>query len=146
MINEKTLIDTNLLVYAYDKTSDKHQEAVRTLKDVMINETCAVSIQNLAEFSRLVIEKLPKTIPFKQAAGIVLELSEGVEVIYYNAQTIANAISISENQRLHFFDALLVATMEQEKITVILTENEKDFKKIHWLTVINSLKKSNPLH
>jgi len=140
MIEEKRLIDTNILVYAYDKTSENHSAALKTLKDTLLKEDGVVSIQNLVEFSRLVSEKLPKTIAFEQARNIVLELSESIEVIYYDAHTIADALSLCDNHKLHFFDALIVATMEKEKIKVILTENEKDFKKIPWLMVINPLK------
>ena len=140
MIEEKRLIDTNILVYAYDKASEKHAKVVMLLKDTLLSGNCVASIQNLAEFSRLVTEKLPKIIPFEQARNILLELSECLEIIYYDAHTVADALSLCESHKIHFFDALIAATMENEKIRIIITENEKDFVKIPWLTVINPFK------
>ena len=137
MTDGKKLIDSNILAYAYDRTSNKHSTGVRVLKEAMVRQECVLSIQNLVEFSRLITEKLPKKISFEQARSIVLELSEGCEVIYYDAHAVADALGLCESHKIHFFDALIAATMEKEKIYSILTENDKDFKKIPWLNVAN---------
>ncbi len=55
--------------------------------------------------------------------------------------TVTEAIKICGERRLHYWDALLAATMKENGIFIIYTENEKDFKKISWLEVINPIKK-----
>jgi predicted nucleic acid-binding protein len=42
----------------------------------------------------------------------------------------------------NFWDALIVATMEENSIDTIITENEKDFKKVKWIKTINPFKKA----
>lgn len=140
MIEEKALVDSNILVYAYDNTSDKHEKAVETIEKYMLEEKIVLSIQNIVEFTRVVTEKIPKAIPKEQARNIILELSELSEIISYDSHVVADALLICKASRLHFFDALLSATMEKEGIKTIITENEKDFKKIAWINAINPFK------
>jgi predicted nucleic acid-binding protein len=44
--------------------------------------------------------------------------------------------------KIPFWDALIVATMEENSIDTIITENEKDFKKVKWIKTINPFKKA----
>ncbi len=139
-LKEKTLVDSNVLTYAYDKSSNKHGKAVEVLEKLLLSGNAVVSVQNLVEFARLVTEKIPKPISFEQARNIVVELSEGFEVIYYDKHVIADALSLSKANKMHFFDALLAATMEKENIKIIITEDDKEFRKIPWLKTINPFK------
>jgi predicted nucleic acid-binding protein len=49
-----------------------------------------------------------------------------------NAGIILNLLTskISKQHKIHFFDSLLAATMQENGISKILTENVKDFNKI----------------
>jgi len=60
-------------------------------------------------------------------------------VISFNEDTVINAIDISVKFKIHYWDSLLCATMKQNGITGLYTENEKDFKKIAWITVVNPM-------
>lgn len=140
--SELQLIDTNILVYAYDKSNQKkHKLAKEIVKTTWINQNGVLSIQNLAEFYSIITRKVQKPIPISKAKQIILDLIEGFEILRYSEQTIISAI---DNQLIYgfpFWDALIVATMEENGIDVIVTENEKDFKKVEWLKVINPFKK-----
>lgn len=142
MIEEKKLIDTNILVYAYIIDNENHPEALRVLKTELLNRCAVVSIQNLAEFSRITTEKIQEKISFEQARNIVVEMTEIADVVGYDAQVVADALSLCSIHKIYFFDALIAATMEKEKISTIVTENEKDFKKIKWMKAINPFKKT----
>jgi len=41
--------------------------------------------------------------------------------------------------KVHFWDALIAATMIENNVFTIFTENTKDFKKIKGITAINPL-------
>ncbi len=51
MNDELALIDSNVLIYAYDVVSEKHAAAKAVLDRAFSGGTGAVSVQNLAEFS-----------------------------------------------------------------------------------------------
>lgn len=54
----------------------------------------------------------------------------------YGARTILAAIDINRTYKVHYWDALIAATMRENNIFCIYTENG-DFDSIPWLTVIN---------
>jgi predicted nucleic acid-binding protein len=137
----KTLIDTNVLVYAIDKSEpEKHQVCSEMVKKLISDESAVFSIQNIVEFSRIATEKMrPKMDEFK-VRGRLMDLIEVCPVISYNSETILNALLNTREYKIHFFDSLLATTMKENGINVIITENEKDFKKIPWLEVINPVK------
>jgi len=134
------LVDSNVLAYAFDKSSDKHPAAEQVLARLVLEGRGAVSIQNLAEFSRIMTEKVPNRLPFGEARVIVSELSDNLAVLRYDQQTVADALLVCKERKMHFYDALLVSTMQNEGIREIVTEDEKEFKKISWLRVTNPFK------
>jgi predicted nucleic acid-binding protein len=58
-------------------------------------------------------------------------------VIDRNAGTLMKAMDIVETVRAPFWDALIAACMLEHGIEVIVTENEKDFRNIPGVTVVN---------
>ena len=139
----KALIDSNILVYATDNR-DKHKHEVSTeLLEKAINKgDGVVSTQNLVEFARVITEKIERPVDIEKTREIIMELSDSMEIITYDQKTIAEALHFAARYKLHFFDALLVATMEENFIKEIITENDRDFKGISWLKVNNPFKQT----
>lgn len=136
----KTLVDSNILIYAHQKNEkEKHSVCSAIVNSLIDKDDVVLSIQNLVEFSRILGEKA--SIDKELVRQYVFDLSETSRVISYNEQTIMYALMLSKQHRIHFFDALLAATMQENGISKILTENTKDFKKIKWLDVENPLEK-----
>jgi predicted nucleic acid-binding protein len=57
-------------------------------------------------------------------------------VIRYDPGTIQEAVGIRKKYSLHFWDALLAATMKQHHIGTMYTENAH-FSRVPWITVID---------
>ena len=139
--SEPKLVDSNVLVYAYDKSdARKHNIAMESVKQLWLEQDGILSIQNLVEFYSVVTKKISSPIPIDNAKQIVLDLIDGFQVIRYDESTIINAINNQAIYGIPFFDALLVAAMEENSIDTIITENEKDFKKVKWVKAINPFK------
>ena len=137
----KVLIDSNILVYATDSTEkEKHEISMELIEKAIDQGNGVISIQNLVEFSRVVAEKVKHPLSFEKTREIILKFSDTMEVIAYDQKTIAEALHFASEYKLHFFDALVVATMEENFIKQIITENDEDFKKISWLKVSNPFK------
>lgn len=138
--DSKILIDTNVLVYSIDKDSEKHQNATDAIKKQFENKMAVVSAQTIAEFIYVTTEK-KKKLTMEQANQFAMDVIDNSELIYYQEKEALRANEIKHAYSVPFFDALLVATMERAKIFTIITENEKDFKLVPWITVINPFKK-----
>lgn len=141
---EFPLIDSNILVYAFDRDDEgKNKIAEGLLEKVAINKLKIVlSTQNLSEFYLNTTKKIKKPILPNIAKAIitrVISLSN-VKILKIQESTILNAIDISIDYNLSYWDSLIAAVMQENSINTIITENEQDFKKIPWLEVINPFK------
>ena len=142
MIENKVLIDTNIIVYSNDTTEvDKHLVVKDYITNIATKNEIFLGAQNLAEFSRIITEKISNPLSCNKAKKLINNYSTAFKILTYSQTTILKAITLKNEFKIHFWDALIVATMEENNIDTIITENEKDFKKVKWLKVINPFKK-----
>ena len=140
MIAPPSLIDTKILCYALDAGEpEKRAVAADLLSRCWRSESALfVSVQNLAEFSVIMTEKAQPPMPDAVVTRFIRDIISfnGWTVIGYDPGTIIDAVGIRRKYSLHFWDALLAATMKQHNIGMIYTE-DSHFKKIPWITVID---------
>lgn len=126
------LIDTNILVYAYDLKAphNKRKIAMELIQNSWKeNKVYCISVQNLAEFMFVLISKVKDLQTIKQGELIITDIvnSNNWEKISYTESTMLKAISLFNETKSHFWDALIVATMLEHGIHHIYTENISDF-------------------
>lgn len=142
--DEICLIDTNILVYAYDESEGKKHEICKRLIDECwrLREKYSISIQNLSEFYVVITKKIENPVPMEMAKEIIEDIIEFQNWILmdYDPRTILSAIELNMVYQVHYWDALIAATMRENKIFSIYTE-DGDFKNIPWLNVINPLER-----
>lgn len=138
---ENRLLDTNILVYAYDVSEKRRRGIAKALVDEVWDAGGGVvTLQNLSEFFFAVTRKVQKPVPIVDAKTIVSDIlrSSRWVVIDCNAGTVMKAMDIVvETTRGPFWEALIGACMLEHGIKVIVTENEEDFKNIPGITVVN---------
>jgi predicted nucleic acid-binding protein len=140
MTGSPALIDTNILVYAFDADSARKFSIAKELigRSWKGRERYAVSTQNLAEFSVVVREKVARPLPsedVRQFLSLIMR-SRDWQVLGYGAKTIIRAHEIRDEYRLHFWDALIAATMEENSVRTIITEDAQ-FQDVPWISVQN---------
>src|SRR3989344_5385734 len=135
------LIDTNILIYAYDNSEkEKHEIAKNILAKAWKEKvTYALSTQNLSELFVNVTKKIQNPVPVNEVEEDILSIISfpNFKILTIKPKTVVKAIEISSKFKLSYWDSLLVAVMYENDIDTIITENEQDFKKIPWLEVIN---------
>jgi|SRR3989344_3592596 len=135
------LFDTNILVYGYDTSEkEKRDKCFDILKDVFDGkEEGYVTNQILGELFYVLTQNMKKPLDDEYAKKIVDSFisSDNWKKINYNHNTLKKAMVYVRDYRIHFWDALIASTMIDNNILVIYTENEKDFKKIPGIKVIN---------
>jgi len=134
------LIDTNILIYAFDESEPlKHKIASQLLLSYIdTGNSFAVSTQNLGEFFNIITTRIKKTIEKEKAIAIIQELIKlkNNSILEIKPTTIIFGCHVSRDYNLHFWDSLLAATMKENGIFNIYTENTKDFK-IPWIKAVN---------
>lgn len=133
------LIDTNILVYAYDiSEGTKHEVSKSLLKQVWEAGGGIVCLQNLMEFFVVITQKVENPIDVTEAKTIVEDIlkSDKWRVIDRDEDTFLSAIDLVSEHKIHLWDAVIGVCMKENEITEIVTENKEDFERISDIKVI----------
>lgn len=127
-------VDTNILVYSLDiRDEEKHTRAREFVKKIFEGKIDAtVSNQVLSEFVSVSTTRVGNPIDFETASKFIagiLKNSNWIKITY-DSETVLKAGGIAKECKVHFWDALIAATMIENGVFEIITENVKDFKKI----------------
>lgn len=145
--NQSTFIDANILVYAFDSSEKrKHELARKHITQVLLKQKHAtISTQILGEFFNVVTRKIEHPLPVGEAHEIVCKLTEleNLHIANIGAATVIQAIELSDSAKTSYWDALIAATMKEHQVSVILTENVKDFSRIPGIVVTNPFAEKN---
>jgi len=139
-MTDEYLLDSNILIYAYDATEGKkHEIAKELVEDCFRGEPFAVSLQNLAEFFKIITKTVARPISSgeaEEAIKIIIEF-RNFRKLMLTEKTLIKAIELSS--QAPFWDAMIAATMLENGIGHIYTENTKDFQ-IPGIKAINPFK------
>lgn len=143
MAEKLSFIDANILGYAYERSNlQKHNIAAHLLQPCWQGKTnLALSTQILGEFFILITKKAKKSLDPRIAQIIITDIIDlpNWKVVSYNEKTVITALDIAINFGMPYWDSLIAATMTENGISTIYTENIKDFK-VPWIKVINPFK------
>ena len=118
------LIDTNVLVYAYDRGEpQKQQQAVGVLDALFTNGAGILSAQTLAEFFRAVTRGTTPILPVEQAYTQVQDLSQAWIVLDVTSAIVLEAARGVQDHQLAYWDAQIWATAKLNQIAAIFTED-----------------------
>ncbi len=138
------LIDTNLIIYAINSASPKHDQTKRFLSENQNN--LIVAHQNILEGIRVLTHaKFSHPMTFFQAAKAVDGITLSATVIAPTEETLPIARALMHKYTRdanRIFDAYLVATMLTHGIKKIATDNDRDFTMYEEITVLNPFRPS----
>jgi len=121
-MSDKTFVDTNVLIYAYDVDAKaKHELAKIALRELWSKRTGVLSMQVLQEFYVNATRKIPKPLPRNVAQSVVNSYSQWC--VETTPVEIAAAFRIEDEARIGFWDALIVAAAAKAGTVRILSEN-----------------------
>jgi len=135
------LLDTNILVYAFDKSeAEKHEKAKKLIEACIARkEQFYLSTQNISEFYHVITKYVEKPVSKPEARRLCEKFIffSGFVKISPTTPALLEAMRINAETGVGYWDALIAATMIENGITTIITENKKDFGKIPGLVVSN---------
>lgn len=140
----RLLVDTNVLIYATLEKDPRHARAREVLswRDSPLVELF-ISVQSLAEmYPNLTGPKNNPPDPPGLARRKIESISRlsGVTILPVQLPVQRRALELCERhqiRRQRYFDAQLAATMLEEGIETILTENDRDFADIPEVRALN---------
>jgi predicted nucleic acid-binding protein len=142
--SEIILVDSNILVYAYDShDKEKHEISKNILNKYWKKEIIyALSIQNLSELFVVTTKKISNPIPVKEMEENINDIINfsNFLILEIKPKTILKAIKLTSEYNLSYWDSLIASIMLENNINIIITEDEQDFKKVPGLKIINPFK------
>ena len=118
------LIDTNVVVYAYDvRDRDKQQRALEVLRRLVADGRGRLSAQVLGEFLGVATRKLVPPLTPGEAVEQAGNLAASWPVVPITAFIVLEAGRGVQAHRLSYWDAQLWATARLNQIEIVLTED-----------------------
>lgn len=119
----KTFVDTNILIYAYDRGSGhKHEIARELLKSLWQQGNGVISTQVLQEFYVNVRRKARKPLSAARAKALVATYLAWNPVVNDGAAML-EAIEFEQRYKLSFWDALIVVAARKSGARILSSED-----------------------
>jgi predicted nucleic acid-binding protein len=119
----KAFVDTNILVYAYDRGAGaKHAKALDLLENLWLEGTGILSTQVLQEFYVNVRRKAQRPVTVEQARDLVSDYLAWDPVVNDGAAML-EAIDLENRYKLSFWDSLIVAAAQKSGASIIYSED-----------------------
>ncbi|MCK4445503.1 MAG: PIN domain-containing protein [Candidatus Marinimicrobia bacterium] len=136
-MKDKYFIDTNILVYANDRTEKgKYERAKQILFNGIANEDIAISTQVLSEFYVTVTKKIKVKLPANTAKKEIL-LLKAIEIVEIDFNLIIQAINISDKNKLTYWDSLIIAAAQEARCNIVYSEDFNPDQTIGSVTIKN---------
>ncbi|OLC17212.1 MAG: hypothetical protein AUH29_02915 [Candidatus Rokubacteria bacterium 13_1_40CM_69_27] len=121
------LVDTNVLVYAYDGREPRKQaRALETLGSLVATGRGALSAQVLGEWYRAVTGKLRPVLSATDAASQAAALLRAWRVLPVTSLVVLEATRGARDHRLAYWDAQIWATARLNQVPLVLSEDFPD--------------------
>lgn len=134
----RLLIDTNVLVYAYDPAAgDKHRQALEVLDQLVASGTGALSTQVLAEFFHVVTRRIPQPLSILDGYDRVRVLLQAWRVLDVTGPIVLEAARGVRDHQLAFWDAQIWAVAHLNQIPVVLSEGFSPGREIESVRFLN---------
>ena len=133
----KAFVDTNVLVYAYDRAAGaRHERAAELIEELWDSGLGVVSTQVLQEFYVNVRRKAGAPVSREEARTLVSDYLLW-EPVVNDASSIVDAIDLGDSHQLSFWDALIVVAAQRAGAAVLYTEDLNDGQQFGTVTINN---------
>jgi predicted nucleic acid-binding protein len=122
-MKDKVFLDTNIIVYAHDRSSREKNAIAKEIMDYLWEcKKGVVSVQVLQEFFVCVTQKIANPLQIKSARRILEYLSTWGVVVNDKYITL-QAIDIQEKFKFSFWDSLIIQAAVQGQAGILLSED-----------------------
>lgn len=138
-MSDKCFLDTNILVYAHDRSSGaKHDRARALVEQLWHSGDGVLSTQVLQELCVNLRRKTNPPLPFEEIRRLLQDYLSW-EVIVNRADSVVEALAIEERYKISFWDALILQAAETSGATVLYSEDLSATQNYGSIRVVNPL-------
>ena len=138
-MSERSFVDTNILVYAHDRSAgEKHETARHIVERLWEERSAVVSTQVLQELYVNLRRQATKPLSRSRAAAIIEDYLSW-DVVVNDGNSILGALEIERAHRLSFWDALIVQAAINSRAEVLYSEDLNAGQRFGGMVVRNPL-------
>ncbi len=142
---DKYFVDTNILIYAHDRSTGlKHERARQLVERLWISGQGVLSTQVLQELCINLRRKIARPLPVEEVRGLVQDYLSW-EIVVNTPASVLQALEIEVRYKTSFWDALVLQAAESSGAAVLYSEDLAAGQKYGPVHVINPLIGSTPL-
>lgn len=139
----KSFVDTNILIYAYDRgAGPKHERAMSLVENLWREGTGVLSTQVLQEFYVNIRRKARTPISADQAKDLIADYLAWNPVVNDGALVI-EAIELERSLKFSFWDAMIVVAAQRAGASTLYSEDFNNGQVIGSLTIVNPFAATN---
>ncbi len=137
MPDDKTFLDTNIIIYAYDASAGKkHEIAQKIVMNLWVSGHGILSTQVLQEFYVNVTKKIHKPLNVKFAKDIISDFLKW-DVIVNDGEAILGAIDMQLKYNYSFWDSMIIHAAISGGAALLLSEDLSHGQSIDGVTIKN---------
>ena len=136
-MNDRCFVDTNILVYAHERSAGVKQERARILIEQLWNSGNGVlSTQVLQELCINLRRKAGNPLPMDEVRQLIREYSTW-EVVTNTAESVLGALEIETRYKTSFWDALILHAAEDAGVSILYSEDLATGQRYGAIRVVN---------
>jgi predicted nucleic acid-binding protein len=141
-MSDKYFVDTNILLYAHDKTAGiKHARAKALLRTLWETHRGVLSTQVLQEFCANVRKKSGAALPLEEVKALIDDYLTW-DIVVNAPESVSRALDLELRHRISFWDALILEAAEQGGAPTVYSEDMSSGQHYGSVKVINPLSDS----
>jgi predicted nucleic acid-binding protein len=138
-MSDRCFVDTNILVYAYDRSNGvKHQRAQILIEALWNSGKGVLSTQVLQELCINLRRKAGNPLPMAEVRRLVREYSTW-EVVTNTPESVLKALDIEMRYKTSFWDALILQAAEDAGTSILYSEDLGTGQRYGTIQVVNPL-------
>jgi predicted nucleic acid-binding protein len=138
-MTDKVFVDTNILVYAHDRSAGPKHERARTLIEKLWTSGAGVlSTQVLQELCVNLRRKTTHPLSIEQTQQLLQDYMSW-DIVTNTAESVFEALVIEQRCNISFWDALMVQAAQTSGAAILYSEDLADGQQYGPLRVINPL-------
>ena len=137
-MNDRFLLDTNVLVYSFDRIAlRKAEQADRLISQAFVTGKGVISYQVVQEFFNVAFRRFPEPMHLEQAEQFLSTVLRPLCVIHSSPALFHKALQLVDRFRLQWYDGLIVAGALEAKCAILYSEDFQNGQKFDDLEVRN---------
>lgn len=136
---DKYFVDTNILLYAHDRSTGlKHERARQLVERLWISGQGVLSTQVLQELCINLRRKVARPLPVEEVRRLIQDYLSW-EIVVNTPASVLQALEIEVRYKTSFWDALVLQAAESSGAAVLYSEDLTSGRKYGPIQVINPL-------